>query len=153
MMRKWGDERLHEDKGYSLYMTLGLSYPDETSAPTERDVQRQVIGYILMFFYTFISLGKINRVENKLYLAAAGILSVLFGVACGFGLTLAIGIPYTMVTALAPFICLGIGIDDMFVITRCFDIVTEEEKQKNSMNGLKGIRISWLEKTNQKLNT
>ena len=57
--------------------------------------------------------------------------SVFFGVTCGFGLTLAFGVPYTVVTAVAPFICLGIGIDDMFVISRCFDIVNAEEKQSN----------------------
>ena len=128
MLKNWRQEREDEDKGYSLYMTLGLSFPNETSGPLERDIQRQVIGYILMFVYTFISLGKLNRVENKFYLAAAGILSVFFGVIVGFGLTLAFGFPYTMVTAMVPFICLGIGIDDMFVITRCFNNITEDEE-------------------------
>ena len=33
---------------------------------------------------------------------------------------------------MAPFICLGIGIDDMFVITRCFDNVTEDEGQNDN---------------------
>ena len=131
MLKKWRDEREDEDKGYSLNMNLGLSFPDESSGPVERDITRQVIGYLMMFIYTFISLGKLNMVENKFYLAAAGISSVFLGVIVGFGLTLAFGFPYTMVTALLPFICLGIGIDDMFVITRCFDIVTEGKSQSD----------------------
>ena len=132
MLKKWRDEREDEGEGYSLNMNLGLSFPDESNGPVERDVLRQVIGYLLMFIYTFISLGKLNRVENKFYLAAAGIASVFFGVIVGFGLTMAFGIPYTMVSAMVPFICLGIGIDDMFVITRCFDIVTGEKGQSEN---------------------
>ena len=45
--------------------------------------------------------------------------SVLLGLGAGLGLSSLLGFPYTLVHAILPFLCLGIGIDDMFVIVRC----------------------------------
>ena len=131
-LKIWSNERQNEEKGYSLFMNLGLSFVNESSGPIEGDVQRQIVGYILMFIYAFFSMGKLNKVEHKFYLAAAGISSVFFGVIIGLGLTLACGFPYTMVTAMVPFICLGIGIDDMFVITRCFENVIQGQEENGN---------------------
>ena len=74
------------------------------SKPIEHDSQRQMAGYALMFAYTLLSLGKFNRVEVRLYLAAAGILSIFFGVAIGLGLTMALGLTYTPLTGVIPFL-------------------------------------------------
>ena len=132
-MKKWRKKIREEDSSYSFVMALSLSFGDEASAPIEYDIKKQLIGYALMFIYTLVSLGKHNRVEHKFYLAGAGIMSVFFGVIVGVGLTLALGYPYTPVTGILPFICLGIGIDDMFVIVRCFNNISEEEKKKNTL--------------------
>ena len=133
VLRDWKDDREKEDNGYSLHMNLGLSYSTEASGPIKYDTRRQILGYVLMFTYTMLSLGKINMVENQFYLAIAGILSVFFGVTVGIGLTMAMGFPYTPITGILPFICLGIGIDDMFVIVRCFNNLSQEEKRRNSL--------------------
>ena len=37
------------------------------------------------------------------------------------GIASAIGYPFTLVHAILPFLCLGIGIDDMFVIVQCLN--------------------------------
>ena len=132
-LKKWRKEIQEEDSGYSFVMALSLSYGDEASAPIEYDIKGQLFGYALMFIYTLVSLGKHNRVEHKFYLAGAGIMSVFFGVTVGVGLTLALGYPYTPVTGILPFICLGIGIDDMFVIVKCFNNISDEEKKKNTL--------------------
>ena len=78
--------------------------PPLPSKPIEYDSQRQMAGYALMFVYTLLSLGKFNRVEVRLYLAAAGILSIFFGVAIGLGLTMALGLTYTPLTGVIPFL-------------------------------------------------
>ena len=133
VMMKWREDRANEGKGYSFNMNLGLSFNTEASGPIEYDINRQICGYIVMFLYTMLTLGQLNIVEHKFYLAGAGILSVFFGYIIGVGLTMALGFPYTPVTGLLPFICLGIGIDDMFVIMRCFKNIPEKEKGKNGL--------------------
>ena len=132
VLKAWRDEREQEDRGYHLYMNLGLSFSTEAGGPIKYDINRQILGYILMFAYTMVSLGNLNMVESKFFLAAAGILSVFFGVVFGIGLTMALGLPYTPTTGILPFICLGIGIDDMFVIVRCLNNIPEGTRKSNS---------------------
>ena len=141
-LKKIRKEIEEEDSGYSLVMALSLSYGDEASAPIEYDIKRQILGYALMFIYTLASLGKYNKVEHKFYLAGAGIMSVFFGVIVGIGLTLALGYPYTPITGILPFICLGIGIDDMFVIVKCFNNISDEEKKKNTLAKSIGLAMN-----------
>ena len=133
VLKEWRDERETENKGYSFYMTLGLSYPEEASGPLEYDVLKQVYGYLIMFTYTLLTLGKLNIVEHKFYLAGTGILSVFFGFASAIGITMALGFPYCPQTGILPFICLGIGIDDMFVIMKCFSNIPDKEKESNGL--------------------
>ena len=133
VLQSWSEKLNEEDEGYSLFMNLGLSFSTEASEPVKHDVKRQIVGYILMFSYTLLSLGKLNLVENKLYLAGAGITSVFFGYIVGTSLSSAIGLIYTPVSGILPFICLGVGIDDMFVIMRCFNNIPEAEKKTNSI--------------------
>ena len=133
VMNKWREDRAKEGKGYSFNMNLGLSFNTEASGPIEYDVIRQICGYVVMFLYTMFTLGQLNIVEHKFYLAGAGILSVFFGYIIAVGLTMALGFPYTPVTGLLPFLCLGIGIDDMFVIMRCLKNIPEKEKVQNGL--------------------
>ena len=133
VLKAWKNEKEEENNGYSLYMTLGMSFGNEANLGLEHDSKRQVLGYMFMFVYTLLNLGKLNMVENKCYLAAAGIMSVFFGVIVGVALTAALGFPYTPLSGLLPFICLGVGIDDIFVIVRCFNNIPAEEKKANSI--------------------
>ena len=77
-------------------------------------------GYFLMFSYTVLMLGKWNSIEVKLYLSMVGIIGIGMGLVIGLSISSVFGFPYTPVHALLPFICLGIGIDDMFVIVQCW---------------------------------
>ena len=133
VLKSWQRSRETEGKGYSLYMNLGLSYNEEASGPIEYDVDRQIYAYIIMFIYTMLTLGKLNIVENKFYLAAAGILSVFLGVTFATAIAAALGIQWYPSNGILPFICLGIGIDDMFVILRCFNNIPDDEKKSNGL--------------------
>ena len=47
--------------------------------------------------------------------------SILLGLLVSLGLASALSLPYTPMHAILPFLCLGIGIDDMFVIMQCLN--------------------------------
>ena len=84
------------------------------------DARLVAAGYILMFSYTVLMLGKWNCVEVRLYLSMLGILGIGMGLVIGLSISSAFGFPYTPLHVMLPFICLGIGIDDMFVIVQCW---------------------------------
>ena len=98
-------------------------------------------GYIIMFLYTVLMLGKMNRVEVRLYLTISGIVSIMMGLVIAIGLSSVLGYPYTPIHAILPFLCLGIyhpiphiphyptpgiGIDDMFVISQCWQNIRRD---------------------------
>ena len=66
-----------------------------------------VCGWFLMFIYTMLMLGRFNMVEHRTYLSAAGFLAVGMGLIISLGLTFAIGMPYTPMHAILPFLYLG----------------------------------------------
>ena len=47
--------------------------------------------------------------------------SILLGLLVALGFASAMSLPYTPMHAILPFLCLGIGIDDMFVIMQCLN--------------------------------
>ena len=69
--------------------------------------------------------------ENRVLLTLAGIISVILGFIISIGFASLLGYPYTLVHAILPFLCLGIGIDDMFVIIQCLNI-TKKKMSKDS---------------------
>ena len=66
-----------------------------------------VSGYIIMFIYTVLMLGKINFKEIRFFLTIAGLLCIAMGMGIAIGISSALGYPYTPVNVILPFICLG----------------------------------------------
>ena len=64
---------------------------------------------------------RLNSLEVRLYLSIAGILGVGMGLLIALGVSSVMGYPYTPMHSMLPFLCLGIGIDDMFVIVQCWN--------------------------------
>ncbi|XP_071847790.1 patched domain-containing protein 3-like isoform X3 [Apostichopus japonicus] len=55
-------------------------------------------------------------VQSKPWLANSGILSALIAISSGVGLLSYCGVPFNQVVASMPFLAMGIGIDDMFIM-------------------------------------
>ena len=99
------------------------SYGNESADAIFFDGFLMACGYFLMLAYTCIMLGPMRCVENRVLLSLAGIVSVMFGFIMSIGIASVLNYPYTLVHAILPFLCLGIGIDDMFVIIQCLNNV------------------------------
>ena len=66
--------------------------------------------------------------ENRGYLALIGLASIGIGIGGSYGLSSLVGFPYTPMHSILPFLLLGIGIDDMFVIVQSFSNLNAEER-------------------------
>jgi len=96
------------------------SFGDISSDAIFFDAYLMAGGYLLMFIYTIVMLGKLNTLEVRLFLSVSGIVSIFMGLGIALSLSSLLGYPYTPMHAALPFLCLGIGIDDMFVIVQCW---------------------------------
>ena len=70
-------------------------------------------------------------VEQRAYLALIGLASIAIGIGTCYGFSSLIGFPYTPMHSILPFLLLGIGIDDMFVIVQSFSNLNEYEKTQD----------------------
>ncbi|KAM4606284.1 patched domain-containing protein 3-like isoform 2-T2 [Polymixia lowei] len=76
---------------------------------------------------------RLDCVRNKVWVAAFGVLSAGMAVLSSFGLLLYCGMPFSMTVATAPFLILGIGVDDMFIMISCWQQTQVKDKVEDRM--------------------
>ena len=115
--------------GMEVYPLTMRSFGDLIGGSIASDLNTLAAGYLLIFIYVLINLGKLNSIEQRVWLSVAGIVAVMMGVATSFGLSAHMGVFTSGMNQLLPFLMLGIGIDDMFVIMAAFGNLTPEERE------------------------
>nr|CAD7423184.1 unnamed protein product [Timema monikensis] len=100
-----------------------LSWPDEAVCDSESVSLKMCLCFLVFSLINFYSS------ITKFFLGIIGLLSVgmAFVVACGICSLL--GIPYGPVHTALPFLLMGIGVDDVFVIMACWKNLTSTEKK------------------------
>ncbi|XP_068427152.1 patched domain-containing protein 3-like [Clinocottus analis] len=78
------------------------------------------ITYVTAITYSIISCWRSDNVRTKVWVASCGVLSTGLAVLSGFGALLLLGQPFVMTVASCPFMILGIGLDDMFIMISCW---------------------------------
>merc|ERR1719244_2127457 len=89
------------------------------------------IGFMIVFVYVTIMLGKFTCLEQRAILALCGLACIGLTIGFTYGFCSGLNLFYSPMHSLIPFLLLGIGIDDMFVIMQCFDNLTPEERGKD----------------------
>jgi len=96
---------------------------DSFVGQTFQDADKLGGGYVLVFIYVNLMLSKMNFVQQRFWLSVVGIVSVAMGMILGYGLCSMFGLFYSAAHTVIPFILLGIGIDNIFVITQTFKTI------------------------------
>ena len=90
-----------------VMVNAARSFGDVSTEAIFFDATLMAGGYIIMFIYTIVMLGKLNTLEVRLYLTISGIISIGMGLIIAIGLSSLLGYPYTPIHAILPFLCLG----------------------------------------------
>ncbi|XP_062571454.1 protein patched homolog 1-like isoform X2 [Saccostrea cucullata] len=112
-----------------IYVYATRSFDDEGYGAVNEDINLLSVGICIVLIFVILTLGRFNLVEHKLLLSLAGLLSVGMSIGFAYGLATTFGVIYGPVHALMPFLLLGIGVDDMFVIVEAWKNLTPEECQ------------------------
>lgn len=112
----------NETKNYKIHPFSSASLANIMTEFSELSIVRVAVGYILMLVYAGVSLVNwANPVRSQSGLGIAGVLLVAITVAAGLGFCALIGIVFNAsTTQIVPFLALGLGVDNMFLLTHTY---------------------------------
>eukprot|EP00210_Caulerpa_lentillifera_P000050 g48.t1 len=125
-IRKWNEALVdlltHAPANANLkYYTNNLDAINQQSEKTiEKDQKLLSIAYVLVLGYCLISLFKNSWSHLKSHLALISCLSVLMAIYTAYGMAQVFGIKFNPVHRVLPFLLLGLGVDDTFVIMSAY---------------------------------
>ncbi|XP_051468076.1 patched domain-containing protein 3 [Apus apus] len=112
-----------------------LSRQQEFEGNTKRVIPLFSVTYFLTITFAVVSCLRLNCIRNNIWLACCGVLSAGLAVLSSFGLLLFCGVPFVVTVANAPFLILGVGVDDMFIMIASW----ERSSRKNNKSNVKSL--------------
>ena len=85
------------------------------------DVGLLATAFGMIFLYSFLVLGSCSPIHLRVTSAIIGLNCVLISIASGYGISFLLGYKFSDMHAVLPFLILGLGVDDMFVIVNTID--------------------------------
>ncbi|XP_065687707.1 patched domain-containing protein 3-like [Patagioenas fasciata] len=104
-----------------------LSRQQEFEGNTKRVIPLFSITYLLTVTFSVISCLRLSCIRNNVWLVCCGVVSAGLAVLSSFGLMLFCGVPFVVTVAGAPFLILGVGVDDMFIMIACWEQSSRKE--------------------------
>ena len=126
---------LSERSCFAVHFSSERSLDDAIAESSGSDVTLVSITFTLMISFACVMLGKfMNPLTGHSLLANAGVFAVALGILAGFGLAMWCRVPFLSMVGVLPFLILGIGIDDMFIL------VDELDRQQRSMTVVETVK-------------
>jgi len=96
------------------------SYSDEFARAIENDLILLPFAFFLMSGFSCLVFCKWDRVKSRTSLGVGSVVTIVFSLMSSFGLMFTIGVPFTSMTQILPFVVFGVGLDDTFIITGAY---------------------------------
>lgn len=114
-----------------MFPNIICSYGDKTTAVAFQEVEKYFAGIFLMFVFMQLVLSKFGWTEIRVGLGTLCLLSVGMGYLSGMGICSLLGIFYGPVHAALPFLLMGLGVDDIFVMMACWRQLQSTSMEKS----------------------
>jgi len=120
---------------FEVHYSSERSLDDAIAESSGSDVSWVSITFTLMITFACFILGKfLNPLTGHSLLANAGVFAVALGILAGLGLSMWFRVPFVSIVGVLPFLVLGIGIDDMFIM------VDELDRQPRELSKTETIK-------------
>ena len=130
--------------GLKCYRFATRSFSDEFGAAIGGDIILMNIGFLVIIVYLCVNLGKCgDAIGQRLALSMMSVLGIGMAIAASMGVSQLCGWEYTPVHSVLPFVLLGLGVDDSFVIMNSFlQTDPEEELPKRMKHAMSHAGVS-----------
>ncbi len=108
------------DAGLNCYPEAFRSIEDEFESVVENGLALIAMSYIAVVIFTAFTLSGRPFLDSRILLSLAAVGTVICGILWGIGFSSFIGQFYSPLHSILPFIILGIGVDDSFVLATAF---------------------------------
>merc|ERR1719461_1374155 len=105
------------------------SFDDGVDDSVQNNFQVMFGGFSLIFVYIAITLGRWNALEQRVLLSLMGMFVIAMSLGASFGFCFYIGLYFGDMHPAIPFLLLGIGVDDMFVIVQAVENLSASERK------------------------
>ncbi|KAK7945655.1 hypothetical protein WMY93_001383 [Mugilogobius chulae] len=114
-------ESIPSNSSQSLHAFSTTTLNDIMKSFSDVSVIRVAGGYLLMLAYACVTMLRWDCAKSQGAVGLAGVLLVALSVAAGLGLCSLLGLSFNAATTqVLPFLALGIGVDDMFLLAHSF---------------------------------
>lgn len=111
-----------DTKNVSVFRNANSAYDDELAKSSEADMPLIFIMYAIVILLTFFVLAKdASCVGSRIGLSIVGLLLIALAIVAGFGICSGLGVASTTIHFILPFIIVGMGVNDLYIITSSFD--------------------------------
>jgi len=132
--------------GLSVQYFYDQAVDDALTELVSKDISLFIIAFVVMIAFTQFFLGRpFAQLESRALLALQAVLVVILSMAGGYGLCMACEVPFTTLGQVLPFLLLGVGIDNAFVVLSAVDrqdrALPLEDRMERAMARV-GVNIS-----------
>ena len=115
--------------GVDLSFVVSRSYSDEFGDAINADLTLLQAAFALILSYAALMLSKWDEgcVGSRVALTFSGIVAIGLATGSAYGLCSMFGLFYSPLMNVLPFLLLGVGVDDMFVVVNAYDLETRRE--------------------------
>lgn len=105
---------------FKVEIITDRSFEDEFTRAVTGDLPLLPIVFVLMSVLCIFLFMRKDPVLSRSWLGFGAVVTVLLAIVASFGLLFTIGVPFTSLTPLLPFIIFGVGLDDAFIISGAY---------------------------------
>lgn len=109
-------------KSVDVFYRSARSVDDAVNESSISDFSLFLITFLFMIVFACFASGNfVNPSQGHALLATSCVIAVSYGIICGLGFGMWLGVPFISIVGFLPFLVLGIGLDDMFIVVNEFD--------------------------------
>ncbi|GLV43096.1 Patched-related [Carabus blaptoides fortunei] len=143
---KWENEFLkilttaqRSSENMEIYYASGRSFSDISQSTMLHDMPALVVGVLIMIVYIQLAVSRFNCIDCRVLIGFVGLFSVALSFLVACGLCSLFGVFYGPVHTSLPFLLMGLGVDDIFVIISFWNQLAVEQ-----MRGSLPQRIGYM---------
>lgn len=118
-------------EGMRVYAVTSRSFKDFLHEVLQNNMTVLFCGLSLIGIYVMAMIGRCNVVQQRIYLSLMGVSVVGQAILSAYGVSYYLGYFYGPIHPILPFLLLGIGVDDMFVVIQSLENLSSSKDIDN----------------------